>query len=75
MLQSTGKSLEKEVGFQSQWSAQWLTYDSDSVMHPATDTDKAAVSSVSRNGLALILTLPPRAEGCAGYKATSTADS
>jgi hypothetical protein len=27
-------------------------YDSDLVMHPATDTDKAAVSSVSRNGLA-----------------------
>lgn len=40
----------EEGGVQSQWSAQWPAYDSDLVMHPATDTDEAAVSSVSRTG-------------------------
>ena len=48
-------------------------YDSDLVMHPATDTDKAAVSSVSRNGLVHIIHCH-HAEGCAEYKATADSD-
>jgi len=47
--------------------------------HPANDTDKAAVSSVSRNGIARICSHCHHAEGCAEYKnslvAAAAADS
>lgn len=50
MLLLTSKSLEKEEGLGVNGGRNGLLMIQIQSSHPATDTDEAAVSSVSRNG-------------------------
>lgn len=68
MLLLTSKSLEKEEEIQSQWRAQWLAYDSDLVIPSSYRHRRCGGLFGVSKWLACVLSLPPRADGCAESK-------
>lgn len=68
MLLLTSKSLEKEDGLGVNGRAQWSAYDSDSVIPSCYRHRRGGGLFGVSKWLARILSLPARAEGCAGVQ-------